>query len=278
MFYLDNQGDYVATNKLAHLEQGSWHGHPASQRWRQGLEGFAEHPPRKEPAVWFPYRKMGQSTADLALDETRGAFGPFTGQLFVGDQTEATVMRVWLERVDGHYQGACFPFLEKLQSGVNRLCFLPDGSLLIGQTDRGWGSVGRVRQGLQRAVYTGDVPFDLRTMRALPDGFELEFTVDLDPASAGDPRSYQMSSYTYEYHADYGAPEDDTAQLQVQGATLVGPRRVRLQVAPLRAGYVHELHMPGVRSVREGDDGGPEPLLHEAAYYTLIRVPKGGGR
>jgi hypothetical protein len=35
----------------------------------------------------------------------------------------------------------------------------------------------------------------------------------------------------------------------------------------LRAGYVHELHLPGMRSA-EG-----EALLHGEAYYTLNRIP-----
>ena len=39
-------------------------------------------------------------------------------------------------------------------------------------------------------------------------------------------------------------------------------------VEPLRAGYVHELKLAGVRS-RSG-----ESLGHELAYYTLNRVPK----
>ena len=38
----------------------------------------------------------------------------------------------------------------------------------------------------------------------------------------------------------------------------------------LRAGYVHELHAEGVRSA-EG-----APLLHDEAYYTLVRIPGGG--
>ncbi len=266
MFYVDNQGDYVATNRLSHLEEGSWHGHPASLRWRDDL-GPDERPPRKPASVWFPYRKMGQSAADVELDDTEGKFGPFAGQFFVGDQTLASIMRVDLELVDGHYQGACFPFLKDLDCGVNRLEFAPDGSLFVGQTDRGWASIGRLRYGLQRVAYTGVEPFEILAMRALPDGFELEFTQDLDEASMSDPASFRFSSYTYEYHAAYGAPEDDKLALDVVGIRPVDARTVRLRVAPLRAGYVHELRAEGVRNT-EG-----RALLHSEAYYTLIKVP-----
>ena len=266
MFYVDNQGDYVGTNRMSLLAPGLWHGHPASLRWRDDITDPGQRPPRQRPTIWFPYEKMGQSAADIALCDSDGAFGPFDGQLFVGDQTLASVMRVSLEQVNGHYQGAAYPFLSGLDCGVNRVAFAPDGSMLVGQTDRGWGSVGRTPFGLQRIVYTGVPAFELLEMRATEDGFELEFTQPLDPATVADASSWRMSSYTYAYHAAYGAPESDTRELEVT-ASLVGDRVVRLAVPERRAGYVHELHAEGVRSA----DGAP--LLHADAYYTLEEIP-----
>jgi glucose/arabinose dehydrogenase len=269
-FYVDNQGDYVATNRLSHLARGSWHGHPASLRWRAEL-GPDERPPRQPASVWFPYKKMGQSAADIAVCEQQGRFGPFDGQLFVGDQTLASVMRVSLEQVDGVWQGACYPFFSGLDCGVNRLAFAPDGSLFVGQTDRGWGSVGRRRQGLQRLVYTGRPPFELRELRATPEGFELEFTEVVDAPSALAGGACSLSSYTYEYHPAYGAPEVDALELTVSGVSLADERTLRLAASPLRAGYVHELHLAGIKSAQG------EPLLHAEAYYTLERVPPAPG-
>ncbi len=265
-FYVDNQGDYVATNKLAALEPGVWHGHPASLRWHTDLQGD-DRPPRQVPAVWFPYKKMGQSVADVELCEQNGKFGPYDGQLFCGDQLAAIVMRVFLEKVDGHHQGACFPFLDGFGCGVNRLEFARDGSLLVGETDRGWTSVGRRREGLERVVFTGKTPFEMLAMRAQKDGFELEFTADVDAVSAADPASYSFISYTYPYHSDYGAPETDTQTLTVASATVVDARHVKLVVTPLKRDYVHELVAKGVKS-KTG-----ETLLHDRAYYTLTNIP-----
>lgn len=263
-FYVDNQGDYVATNRMSFLAPGSWQGHPAALRWRQGLKD-GELPPRQPPTIWFPYNKMGQSVADVELEECGGKFGPFSGQFFCGDQLAATVMRVFLEKVDGHYQGACFPFLSGFSCGVNRVEFAPDGSLFVGETDRGWGSVGRKRYGVERVIYTGQDPFEILAMRSRPDGFELEFTQDVDPKSAADPASYAFSSYTYEYHSDYGAPEIETETLTVSSATLLSPRKVQLVVAPLRRDFVHELKCTAKSAA--GED-----LLHAMAYYTLINI------
>jgi type 1 glutamine amidotransferase len=267
MFYVDNQGDYVATNRLSHLAPGSWHGHPASLRWRDDLASPDERPPRQPAAVWFPYATMGQSAADVALCDEDGRFGPFDGQLFVGDQTRASVMRVFLEQVDGVYQGACFPFVDKLDSGVNRVAFAPDGSMWVGQTDRGWGSVGRRSYGLQRIEFLGETPFEMLAIRADVGGFEVEFTRDLDVTTALDPSSWTAESWTYEYHAAYGAPEDDKRRLTIGAVTQVAPRRVHVAIDGMRAGYVHELRGTGVRDT----DGAS--LLHDRGYYTLQRIP-----
>ncbi|MHC4911059.1 MAG: hypothetical protein ACYTF9_15230, partial [Planctomycetota bacterium] len=269
MFYTDNQGDWVGTNKLSHLAPGSWHGHPGSNRWYADA-GLPEPTEADfaQPAIWFPYDKMGRSASDLVLDATGGAFGPFEGQLFVGDQYAATIMRVDLEKIDGLYQGACFPFRADLDCGVNRLVFGPDGSLYAGLTNRGWWSYGNRPWGLQRLVYTGRLPFETHSMRVTPDGFLLRFTKPVDPATASDVASYAMERYTYNRWERYGSPEIETKALVIREAAVSADgREVRLVVGDRRGGFVHELRMAGVRSA----DG--ETLLHEDAYYTLHVIP-----
>ncbi|MFT7486057.1 MAG: hypothetical protein ACI9F9_001910 [Candidatus Paceibacteria bacterium] len=268
MFYVDNQGDYIATNRLSHLEQDSWHGHPAGLRWRDDMQSAdSPPPPRKRASIWFPYKRMGQSTADIVLDTSGGAFGPFSEQFFVGDQMNASVIRVDMEKINGHYQGACFPFIDHLDSGVNRLAFAPDGSMFVGQTDRGWGSVGERSYGLQRIVWNGNVPFEVLHMTVHASGFDLEFTQDVDTASALDSASYKMASFTYEYHADYGAPEADRREVLVTGVKLLGPNKVRLQLSEMRLDSVQELTVTGVRSKTGAT------LVNPEAYYTLMELP-----
>ncbi|MDT9071498.1 hypothetical protein, partial [Escherichia coli] len=77
-----------------------------------------------------------------------------------------------------------FPFRSGFQSGVNRLTFGPGGSLYVGETNRGWGSLGGKPYGLQRLVFTGEVPLEIVAMKLTRDGFDLTFTKPLDAASA----------------------------------------------------------------------------------------------
>ncbi len=94
------------------------------------------------PAVWLPYNKMGRSATDLELIDCDGRFGRFDGQFLVGEFTNSGINRVFLEKVGGDYQGACFPFLDGFPAAVFRLEFAPDGSLFVGMTNRGWSSLG----------------------------------------------------------------------------------------------------------------------------------------
>ena len=270
MFCTDNQGDWVGTNKLMHLSRGDWHGHPSSERWYEqaGMPTPNGEADFKPPAVWFPYDQMGRSASDILLDDTGGRFGPYDGQLFVGDQYAAAVMRVSLEQVNGAYQGACYPFISNLDCGVNRLCWAPDGSLLVGMTNRGWWSEGSRPWGLQRIVYTGVLPFEIHEMRARPGGFELTFTKPVDTATAGAPGNYMLQSYTHHRWEKYGSPEIERRELRVRRVDIGSDgRSVRLYVDGLRERFVHELTVTGLRS-SEG-----ESLLHDEAYYTLNAIP-----
>lgn len=286
VFYTDNQGPWNGTCSLKHLAPGRFVGHPGGFGWYEQAEAVlgkkpkepesgsrliveAEKIPELEvPAILFPYAKMGQSASGIACDRSGGKFGPFENQLFVGDQTFSTVMRCFIEKVDGVYQGACFNFRSGFGSGNVALEFAPNGSLFVGGTNRGWGSRGPKGFAVERLDWTGETPFEIREMHARPDGFELVLTEPVDAKTAAELGSYTIKTYTYIYQASYGSPEVDETHPTLEQATVSDDGlRVRLKINGLQRGHVHEMTFPGVRS----KDG--RPLLHPEAYYTLNRVP-----
>ena len=284
-FYTDQQGNWVGTNTLHHMRDGAFFHHAealASMNEKgstiHGVTSVPDGVPfpdavnqfvqLKPPAVWFPYKKMGQSTTDVMLDASDGRFGPFAGQLFVGEFTQAGMSRVFLEKIDGEYQGACFPFRSGFASAVLRMAQGTDGSMFVGLTNRGWSSLGTASYGLQRLAWTGRMPFEIKQMKAKPDGFELVFTKPVDRARATDVKSYSMNSYTYLYQSSYGSDEIQKQDLTITSATLAADGlSVDLTIAGLRPLFVHELHAAGLLSTDN------EPLLHSHAYYTLNRIP-----
>ena len=179
------------------------------------------------------------------------------------------VSRVFLEKVDGEYQGACFRFREGLDCAALRLQWGADGSMYIGQSNRGWNSLGTKSYGLQRLQWTGQTPFEIKEMSAQRDGFRLKFTQPVDADTALNSKSYAVTSYTYPYQSKYGGDPVDVKMHNVKVIGLDASGRIlQLAVDEMRSGYIYELHAQGVRNLSQG-----KPLLHSAAYYTLNRVP-----
>jgi cytochrome c551/c552 len=229
-----------------------------------------QFPELRLPAVWLPHGILGISNSELLKDETAGKFGPFAGQILVGDQGQSKIMRVVLEKINGEYQGVAFDFRSGFQSGVLRMNWGSDGSLFVGETNRGWGSAGTTNSGLQQLAWTGKIPMEMKTVKAMPDGFEIEFTMPVDKARAEDIAAYSGRSFIYKYHAVYGSPTINEEKISIKGVKVSDDlMKVRIVVDNLRQYYIHEINVNGIRS----KDG--LPVLHPVAYYTLNNIPDG---
>ncbi|MED5419162.1 MAG: hypothetical protein VYA27_10690, partial [Verrucomicrobiota bacterium] len=155
------------------------------------------------------------------------------------------------------------------RSGIVPLRLAGDGSLFVGTTNRGWGARGGLPFSFERTRWTGKTPFEIHEMRITKDGFELTFTAEIDPKTAGDKASYSMNSWTYVYQSGYGSPEVDKTGQAIESVTVGADRKsVRLKVANRQAGHCHHLKSPGVRSKTGGE------LWHQDAYYTINEFPK----
>ncbi|MEM9283625.1 MAG: hypothetical protein AAGA96_17525 [Verrucomicrobiota bacterium] len=283
MFFSDQQGNWIPATPVYHLREGVFYGSQksleslqqedapfrmelipsANQLYPDALKSSPEFVP---PAVWLPYNKMGRSGTDIELIEEGGKFGPFDGQLLVGEFTNTAINRVFLEKVNGEYQGACFPFISGFPAAVLRLNFAPDGSLAVGMTNRGWSSLGNRSYGLSLVRFGGETPFAIQEMRAKSDGFELLFTKPIEETLEG---VFSVQSYTYNYSSSYGGEEVDQMNHHIESVKLAPDgKTVRLTVADLRAYYVHELRADRLKA-KDGSE-----LMAPDAYYTLNQIPK----
>ncbi|QNN40919.1 hypothetical protein [Pedobacter roseus] len=227
-------------------------------------------PELRLPSVWLPYGILGISSAEPVKIPVN-TFGPFAGQILVGDQGMSIISRIFMETVKGEEQGAAFLFRKGFRSGVLRLEWGTDGSLFVGETNRGWGSAGDANEGLERLVYNNKTPFEMKAVRAMPDGFEVEFTMPVDRKSAEDLASYDAESFIYKYHPVYGSPPVNTEKLKISGVKVSADGlKARIIVKNLRQYYIHTITLDGLRS-----QDGFYSLVHPVAYYTLNQIPDG---
>jgi azurin len=144
--------------------------------------------------------------------------------------------------------------------------------MFVGMTSRGWAATGKSPFGVQRLVWTGKTPFEMKTIRSKPDGFDIEFTMPVDRKTGEDPASYSLNSFTYKYHSTYGSPIEDARPVPVRAVMLSPDGRTARVVADtaLRRGYIYEVKAEGVKSV-----SGALALLHNTGYYTLNAIAPG---
>ncbi len=273
LFVTDNQGAWIGACKLNHVKDGRFYGHPTSNPAPKDLYGK----PRKldPPAVWFPY-KWVRSASDI-LEITDDRFGPFKGQMLVGDFQNAVLTRVQLEKVNGEWQGAVWPFLKGFQSGVNRMVLGNDGRLYVGSGKvKAWAANAPAFHALERVKFKGRTPFSVKNVRALPDGFELTFTQPVNRDSAEAQDGFDVWQYRYEYHKSYGSPEfdhegrkDRFTVIDVKSVSVSADNlKVTLKLNGWKTGYVTAVRALDIRDAKGGK------LWNDTFYYTLNQIPK----
>jgi cytochrome c551/c552/glucose/arabinose dehydrogenase len=263
-FFTDNQGEWVATNKLCHLVNGRFYGYPNPAQRQHTSKPFGK------TACWVPYG-WARSLNGVTYDNTGGKFGPFAGQFFLAElMYGGAIIRVDLEKVNGEYQGACFPFWGKGLLGPLTLAFSPKGPLYVGSiTEPGW-MAQPDRGAVYRIDYTGQTPFEMQTIRVRPKGFRIIFTQPVAGDSAGKAASYQVEHYRYEYTGAYGSPELDRTRVAVERATVAADgKSVELTLPALVKDRIYLITARGVRSAKG------EGLVHPQGAYTLNDVPAG---
>lgn len=286
MFYAESQGPWNGSCSLKVLEPGGFMGHPISFNWYDLAPELGPAPVKPNTpsrfeierkrvkelvpyAVVFPYKRMGRSISGFMVDRTGGKFGPFENQIFIGDFSLGVVMRATTEKINGVWQGACYPFREGFDTGLLAVQFTPEGDLIAGGTNRGWPVRGPKAYAVQRLDWTGVVPFEIKEVKVTPQGFELEFTKPVDPQIASKPETYQLKTFTHIYRQAYGSPEVDQTTPATTKATVSRDKlKVEIEVDGRVQGHVHDFYLPEMRSHTGGK------LVHTSAYYTLNEIPK----
>jgi len=213
----DNEGNWMPASKISMCREGGFYGyvqtHSSGERWAPD-GGRIDHrkvvPPKSydQPILWLPVSEDNSSGAQLWVDDTR--FGPLagkSGRLMHSSFGKGWVYYLMLQEVDGVTQSACVTLPHQWEAGVQRLRTNPVDGQLYGVGLSGWQGPRGGKDGcLQRLRWTGDKCRIMEDIRATSDGVAIRFNFEVDPAVAGNPGSYELEMWNYEWHTQYGSP------------------------------------------------------------------------
>ncbi|MES2474396.1 MAG: family 16 glycoside hydrolase [Verrucomicrobiota bacterium] len=267
IFQTDNQGAWMPSSRLNHLQQGRFYGYYNTTEDGGSPSLFADQP-MTPPAVWFPQNEIANSPSQpLSIPN-----GPFTGDLLVGDITLGGINRVSLEKVHGVWQGCIYRFTQGLEGGVNRIAWGPNGTLYVGCIGgSGNWSWNGTTTGLQRLTPKSGSPvtFEIGKVSATSTGFEITYTKPIPEATLENPANFTVKKWSYTPTAAYGGAKIGEETLTVSSATASPDRtKVTLVVPGLEKG-----HVVYMKSDPVSDDGSA--ILSSEVWYTLNEIPGG---
>ena len=297
IFGTDNQGSWNPANSLYEFTEGHFYGHynrwtaedglsnpliQPSTFWDSSVYWDSTETPEygnmyqggirrfTRPAVYFPHNDIAKSPSEPVLIGDQHPM--FKGQMYVAELTQGGVRRVFLEKVNGRFQGAVMNFTQGNVAGNNRMIWGPDGSLYLG----GMGASNTwawrdTKYGLQKLIPNGNNVFEVRTLRAVTDGFILTMTQPVDAATFENLENYTslgVRQYLNQTTA-YGTGQVDRADLTVTTAeALDDGHSVKLTVPGLIEESVIEFGFNDGFVSSEGEE-----LWTESVFYTLNAIP-----
>lgn len=281
LWYTDNQGEYLGTSKMFVYKKHAFYSHPAGLIDKPKMQPDSPEitwdkvkDKRKAATILFPHNRLANSPGHLEWDTTEGKFGAFAGQAFIGDQTQSTLMRITLEEANDVEQGAVIPFAANLASGVMRPLFLQDGSLLLGQTGRGWRAQGGEVTSLQRIVWDGSSQAsEILDVNIHANGFLVNFTRAITSVDAS---ALSVESWRYRDASDYGSPELDMRKEEIKKFEIVNNgKSVLIELAKVEDKQIHPeqtARIYYIRFKREALFPGSDQRELEA-FYTVNAWP-----
>jgi cytochrome c len=262
LYVADNQGDWLPSSKIVHVEEGDWFGSRSVDP--EGTKNRRE----KRPVVWLPQDEIGNSPSTPSYINV----GPYKNQMIHGEVTHGGIKRVFVEEIDGQYQGAVFRFIQGLEAGVNRIVWGPDGSLYVGGigSTGNWGHSGKLHYGLQKITYNNKPTLEMLAISAKTNGIEIEFTEPLRD-DAWEKSRYDIYQFYYEPTANYGGPKLGEHKLPIQSVNVSEDgKKVFLELSGMKENHVIYVHIPTPFISRGGN-----PLFSAEAWYTMNKIPSG---
>ena len=267
----DNQGAFRPASGIYAGKQGAYFGHENNTKATSdfypegGVPADFSDQPVTPPAIYLPQNEASNSPAQMIMIPEGQ---PHAGQMLMAEITLGGLRRVFLEEVNGTWQGAVFRHSQGFEAGLNRLAWGPDGALYVGGMGSGgnWGWRGK-RFGLQRLVPTGETAFEFNKIEATKDGFRVSFNKPVSKEQLEDTSRWAIDAWTYKPVATYGGPKVDLhTNDPTKAVASADGMSVELTVPGRKSNYVYHL-----RTDPTSNDG--QTMWSPEAWITFHEAP-----
>ncbi|MFN3166701.1 MAG: hypothetical protein ACE37H_06515 [Phycisphaeraceae bacterium] len=268
----DNQGDWKPANMIYVVEGGEFLGKYNSTSKHVfmpdgGVPSLFHEKEMTWPAVWLPQNEIGNSpSATLTIPDDQ----PFAGQVLLADITQGAIHRVYMQEVDGVWQGTAFRFTMGLEAGPQRLAWGPDGCLYVaghgaGQGNWGWNNK---KYGLQRLRPTGETAFEFEKIETTQDGFRVSFTKPVPKDQLRNLDNWLIDAWTYVFRPRYGGPKEEPHKVTPTAVRVADDgKSAELVVGDRRENFVYHIRIDATTA--EG-----EAMWSPEAWLTFRKAPK----
>ena len=218
-------------------------------------------------SIWMPSEISGTPAQPFYLET-----GYYEGQWLVGDMLKPVLNRIFVDRVDGIIQGAVFPFSNGLPCEVHRVVATPDGAYLSGASafKSPWAEVSKTDCLFQKITPVEESVFEIKSIRALPGGFDIEFTREVDPDKALNSENIILYQWpNSETQLDRTKKRGTISRLAIHRQELAEDgRTVRVFVEGLQQGHIIYVNLDSQLKSVSG-----ETLWSSEAWYSLNKLP-----
>lgn len=268
----DNQGDWRGTSPLHVVQKGGFHGHPASLVWQ---DGWDKGDPLKLPVAELEKMRVKESArfpqGDLANSPTQPvpfpeSWGPFAGQVLIGEMNQNRLVRFLPDDVGGFRQGALIPMFDgtSLGNGNHRLAFGKDNALWVGKTHLSWAGA----EGLVKITPSGlDRLFTVKSVKLEKAGGQQALRITFSQPVKSGAAGVKVKRFGYLYHKGYGSPKTDEAEVAIDGAKASDEGRELVLPLTAKEGAIHQVDLSSLR------DAAGAALEGKVLYYQATKLP-----
>jgi glucose/arabinose dehydrogenase len=215
LYVNDNQGDWLGSSKLYKIEEGKFYGHPASLVWKEGwdrgtpanLKPAELDAMRTKPVCYMPQGDLANSPTQIIELPEKG-FGPYGGDLIMGDMNQPRLVRYLPDMVNGVEQGTALAFLQHsaLGHGNSKITVGEDGTLYIGKTHLSWAG----GSGMLAVKYKEVQHLAIKQIKLTHKGFQ----ITLNETAESSEINLSGEHYGLHYHKQYGSPKVNPQKLK----------------------------------------------------------------